>query len=63
VQDNNDAKSQATISTVGFIAGGVVLAAGVVVYLTAPKARPATAIRLMPAVGMGEVGLRVGGAW
>ncbi len=63
VSENSDAKSNATISTVAMISGGVVLAAGAVIFLTAPKARPATAIKLMPAVGAGELGLRVGGAW
>ncbi len=63
VQENNDAKTQATVSTVGWIAGGALVAAGAVIYLTAPKTKPATALRLMPAVGTGELGLRVGGAW
>jgi hypothetical protein len=63
IQENDDAKTQATLSTVAFVAGGALVVAGAVLYLTAPKARPATAIRLTPAVGMGEVGLRVGGAW
>jgi hypothetical protein len=63
VSDDSNARSQATVSTVAMIAGGVVLAAGAVIFFTAPKARSATAIRVMPAVGAGEVGLRVGGAW
>jgi hypothetical protein len=63
VQDDSNARSQAMVSTVAMVAGGVVLAAGVVIYLTAPKSRPTTGIRLMPAVGAGELGLRVGGAW
>lgn len=36
---NNQAKDWATVSTVGFIAGGVLLAAGVVLWVTAPKSR------------------------
>jgi len=63
VQENNDSKTQATVSTVAWIAGGALVAAGAVLYLTAPRARPATALRLMPAVGTGEVGLRIGGGW
>ena len=39
----DDAKSLATISTIGFIAGGVLAAGGVVLWLTAPSgAAPAT---------------------
>lgn len=63
VQENNDAKTFGNVSTVGFIAGGVLVAAGAVVFFTAPKARPATALRLEPAVGTSEFGLRLGGAW
>ncbi len=33
----DDATSQATISTIGFVAGGVLLAGGGVLYLTAPR--------------------------
>ena len=36
---------------------------GVVIYLTAPKKKALTGLRVMPALGAGEVGLRVGGAW
>jgi hypothetical protein len=63
VSDDSNAKSQATVSTVAMIAGGVVLATGAVLFFTAPKAKSATGIRVMPAIGAGEVGLRVGGAW
>ena len=34
----DDAKSSAMISNIGFIAGGVLLAGGAVLYFTAPKA-------------------------
>jgi hypothetical protein len=47
------------ISTIGFIAGGVLAAGGLVVFLTAPHASsagPATGIRLTPFVGPGSVG-------
>jgi hypothetical protein len=37
MNDRSDAVTRATVSTVGFIAGGVLLASGVVLYLTAPK--------------------------
>jgi len=38
VDDMKSARSSATISTIGFIAGGALAAGGVVLYLTAPKA-------------------------
>ena len=38
----DDATSQATISTIAFVAGGVMLAGGAVLYLTAPRGAPTT---------------------
>jgi hypothetical protein len=55
-----DAHTQATISTVAFIAGGALLAGGVIVYLTAPKDG---AVNVQTTAGAGQLGLRVGGAW
>jgi hypothetical protein len=59
----DDARTAATVSTVGLVAGGVLAAAGVVVYLTAPS-------RNAPRVGLGGiggngpgVGVSLGGAW
>ncbi|HZU83886.1 MAG TPA: PEGA domain-containing protein [Polyangiaceae bacterium] len=53
----------ATVSTIGFVAGGVGVAAGVVLLVTQPKtetagpARPArTGLRIAPAVGLGSIG-------
>jgi hypothetical protein len=63
VQDDSNATNQALVSTVAMIAGGAVLVTGVVVYLTAPKKKAVTGLRVIPAFGAGEVGLRVGGAW
>jgi hypothetical protein len=45
-----------TLSSVGFIVGGVGVAAGVVLLLTEPKGAPATGITISPAVGLGSVG-------
>jgi hypothetical protein len=53
------ANSQATVSTVAFIAGGVLVAGGVVLYLTAPRATVAVA----PTVGLGTAGLSLSGSW
>jgi len=47
------------VSTVGFIAGGVLAAAGVVLFFTAPhgtSAGPATGLWITPFVGPGSVG-------
>jgi hypothetical protein len=66
VQANDDAKSAAAVSTVGMIVGGVALAAGAVLYLTAPKGaskETATRVHVAPNVGYQSVGLNVGGAW
>ncbi|HEY8089850.1 MAG TPA: hypothetical protein VIF09_18445 [Polyangiaceae bacterium] len=43
-----DAEHAATASDVGFIAGGALLAAGAIVYFTAPKAPAATGITVAP---------------
>ena len=45
-----------TLSTVGFILGGVGAATGVVVLLTAPRAQPAKAAKLTPVIGPGYLG-------
>jgi tetratricopeptide (TPR) repeat protein len=44
----SSARSQANISTVAFVAGGALLAAGVVLYLTAPSNDARVALRLGP---------------
>jgi hypothetical protein len=59
-QDGQTAHSQATISTVGFIAGGVLLAGGAVLYFTAPKGG---SVGVAPTVGTTGGGLSVTGAW
>lgn len=72
IELGSDATSQATISTIGFVAGGVLLAGGAVLYLTAPRATAATAKtkpERMPQTmhvsvgGPGVAGLTVGGAF
>jgi hypothetical protein len=63
VKDNDDAKSAATVSTVAMVAGGALLAGGLVLFFTAPKGGNETAIQVAPAFGRGEAGLRIGGAF
>jgi hypothetical protein len=57
---NDDAKKAGTLSTVSFVTGGVLIAAGVVLYLTAPSSSQnnvaAPSIRLAPALGQGSAG-------
>ena len=60
VSDRDDARSAATASTIGFVVGGVALAAGAVLFFTAPKrAAPQTARAwvVAPSVGPGAGGL------
>jgi hypothetical protein len=59
VQDGATAHSQATISTVAFVAGGVALAAGFVVYLTAPKSGVSVGANLGPGTAL----LRMEASW
>ncbi len=66
-QDEVSATNKATVSTVGFIAGGVLAAGGIVVFLTAPRGSsgetPASARRidLAPSAGPGGTGLWIRG--
>jgi hypothetical protein len=46
-----------TVSTVGFVAGGAAAVAGLVVLLTAPKAKPPATGGLGPVIGAGYLGL------
>jgi hypothetical protein len=49
ISDRNNAATFATVSTVGFIAGGVLVAGGLTIYLTAPKDKaPAVGLRWVP---------------
>jgi len=59
----DDAKSAATVSTVAFIAGGVALAGGVVLWLTAPSHASSTGLSVSPLVGSSLGGAAVSGTW
>jgi PEGA domain len=59
----DDARSAATISTIGFVAGGVLLAGGVGLFLFAPKSESKTAVRLAPRVGPQSAFLSLGGSF
>jgi len=66
-EDESSAESSGTISTVSFIAGGVLAAAGVVFFVTAPTRSPsevpasARGIELLPMGGPGGTGLMIRG--
>ena len=59
-QEGQTAHSQAMVSTVGFIAGGVLLAAGAVLYFTAPSG---DSVAVAPAIGSDGAGLALRGLW
>lgn len=59
-QDGQTAHDQATVSTVGLVAGGVLLAGGAILYFTAPRVGP---IEVAPAVGSNAAGVTLGGPW
>jgi tetratricopeptide (TPR) repeat protein len=54
-----EAQSSATTSTVLVIVGGAAIAAGVVVYLTAPRAPERATARIVPVVNDGGLGLAI----
>jgi hypothetical protein len=58
-----DAQRAGTISTIAFAIGGVALAGGAVLYLTAPSSpeQARAAIRAQAAIGPGLVQLQAGG--
>jgi hypothetical protein len=60
----NQARTDATVSTVGFVAGGALLAGGIVLYLTAPRGVPSTGLMVSPGSGGSSIaGLTLRGAW
>jgi hypothetical protein len=58
-QDWHSATSQATVSTVAFVGGGVLLGAAVLLYVTAPKAN----VAVEPTVGNRGGGVALSGSW
>ena len=59
----SDARTQATGSTIAFVAGGVLLAAGVTLVLLAPKSATSARVVVAPSVGERSGGVVVGGAF
>jgi hypothetical protein len=60
VKDVNSANTQATVSTVGFIASAVLLGGGALLYFTAPRAARVT---VGPTVGAGTAGVTLRATW
>lgn len=57
------AKDAALVSTILFIGGGVALAAGIVLFVVAPKKKHVGLAHITPAVGPGFYGLSLGGSF
>jgi hypothetical protein len=59
----NDARTAATFSTITFAAGGALLAGGVVLLLTAPRATSGSGLVVVPGAAPGFAGLALSGGW
>jgi serine/threonine-protein kinase len=63
-QLTSEAKTRATVANVGFVAGGVALAAGAILVVTGwPKGRPSASAQVQPWIGDRSAGFVVGGVW
>jgi hypothetical protein len=64
-QDRNTGQTDATISTVGFIAGGALLATGAVLLLTGGHRASESSASLVvtPTVAPGQAGIALGGGF
>ena len=58
-QARSDSKDAATLSTVAFAVGGVALAAGAVLFFTAPKGPQKAGLQVVPGLGRGAAGIDV----
>lgn len=58
----NQAKNSGTVSTIAFVAGGVLVAGGAVLFFTAPKEKQTAAVRDLR-VGIGPGSLMLGGTF
>lgn len=63
VDQMKSAHSSATLSTIGFVAGATLVAAGVVLFVTAPKGGEAKTVGIGVTPNGGGANLAVGGAW
>lgn len=63
VSSHNDAVTDGNVATGTFIGGGILLAAGLALWLSAPKSHPTAAWQVAPAIGPGHAGLSLTGSW
>jgi hypothetical protein len=62
--DRSNAVTASTLSTVGFVAGGILVAGGVVFIAVAPARAPAkTGTWIVPVLGRGTAGLELGASF
>lgn len=59
----DDARGQATVSTVMFAIGGAAVVTGAVLWLTAPRATEQPRAAVVPTFGRGTAGVAISGAW
>jgi hypothetical protein len=57
----DDAKTASTLATVGFVAGGVLAATGLILVITAPSGQSKESVALAPVVGPGFQGVSLAG--
>ena len=68
-KDASTATTMATVADVGFIAGGVLVGTGIVLYLAAPKRRSgevrtsSSGLELVPVGGFGNAGMMIRGSF
>jgi hypothetical protein len=60
---SQDAVAAGNMATIGFVAGGLLVAGGAVVWLTAPSSKPATTAAIVPIAGSGGGGVGIQGSW
>jgi hypothetical protein len=64
VRSGQDAQSAGDVSTIAFVVGGAALAAGAVLWLTAPRSgTESRGVALVPGVGTRDATLSLGGRW
>jgi hypothetical protein len=63
--DHSTTETDAAISTIGFVAGGVLVAAGAVLFFTGHRREASTApsVSVAPSVGPGQAGVMLGGVF
>jgi PEGA domain len=63
-QEKSDAATMGNVSTVGFVAGGALVVAGLVLYMTAPSGSTGSAgLRVVPSASAGGGGISLRGAF